>query len=552
MRLALVLGAGDDLPPAKLGVALDLGLRPREVRARLVELRLCLAFVERRENGALFHEAPALDAHARDLPVAFGGDVGGLVGGESARHLEDARQNAALDRRAMHEDGRRRRSCRRGVHARAARAAGAASAASAAARIGVSFGRVMLTSPFGPHGRSVVPDLDAPLVEERPGRTREVGQRFAVVRQRGGLGERRLREVVLPGEDEEVRREPDAVALLLGAQLRLGRGASGLRRVDALGGGVERHGGVAHLDGHALALLGERRQSLALLRVRDRDVASRDAVQDRHGDRNADRRVRKTPFSDRAEGAAEAAVQRVGHDDGPAGESERGRVRIQVAGEAAPPVRGDEVDLGQDAVPGEVRIHLALGEPALRLGDLRALRVCLGESGRKVDAASLRFRRVRRQERLVPERVGGVVEEKELEGELGALGGLLRGVEVALPPFELGERLCDVGLGKRADLDLRLRVRPAVRPASAHARCAHGWTSRRAATSDPVRALHGRDGVRDRAAQRRPCRARWSSRAMRIARRAGSTRGSAGAAGGGRCPSRCRTPGGSRIEEACS
>ena len=122
--LALVLGAGDDLPPAKLGVALDLGLRPREVRARLVELRLRLAVVERRENGALLDVGPALDAYARDLPVALGGDVGGLVGGESARHLEDARQNAALDGRAVHGDRRRRRPRRRGVRARPARAAG--------------------------------------------------------------------------------------------------------------------------------------------------------------------------------------------------------------------------------------------------------------------------------------------------------------------------------------------------------------------------------------------------------------------------------------------
>ena len=121
--LSLVLGAGDDLPFAKLGIALDLGLRPREVRARLVELRLRLAVVERRENGALFHVGPALDAYARDLPIALGGDVGGLVGGESARHLEDARQNTALDRRAVHGDRRRRRSCRRGVRARSARAA---------------------------------------------------------------------------------------------------------------------------------------------------------------------------------------------------------------------------------------------------------------------------------------------------------------------------------------------------------------------------------------------------------------------------------------------
>ncbi len=48
--LALVLGLRDDLPLAQLGVALDLGLRPREVRAGLVELRLRLPVVEGRED----------------------------------------------------------------------------------------------------------------------------------------------------------------------------------------------------------------------------------------------------------------------------------------------------------------------------------------------------------------------------------------------------------------------------------------------------------------------------------------------------------------------
>ena len=48
--LPLVLGFRDDLLLAQLGVALDLGRRPREVRAGLVELGLRLALVERGED----------------------------------------------------------------------------------------------------------------------------------------------------------------------------------------------------------------------------------------------------------------------------------------------------------------------------------------------------------------------------------------------------------------------------------------------------------------------------------------------------------------------
>ena len=147
------------------------------------------------------------------------------------------------------------------------------------------------------------------LVEERAGGACEVGQSLAVVGQRRDLREDRGGEVVLPGEDEEIRREADAVALLLGGELGLGGGAPRLRGVDALGGRLEREDRVPHLDGDALPLLREQDLRLGLRGLRDRDVALRRAVEDGHDQREPDRGVREAPLADRAERTAEAALR---------------------------------------------------------------------------------------------------------------------------------------------------------------------------------------------------------------------------------------------------
>ena len=171
--------------------------------------------------------------------------------------------------------------------------------------------------PFGLQGRGVARDLDAAVVEERAGGARVVGQGLAVVGQGGDLREDGRREVVLPRQDEEVRREADVVALLLGGELRLGGGASRLRGADALGGRVEREDGVAHVDGDELFLPPEEDLGLALLRLRDRDVALRGAVEDGDGEGEADRGVRETALADRPDERPKLPSRASGTTTGP-------------------------------------------------------------------------------------------------------------------------------------------------------------------------------------------------------------------------------------------
>ena len=56
-------------------------------------------------------------------------------------------------------------------------------------------------------------DVDAAVAQQRAGRASELGDRLAVVGQRGDFGELRQREIVLPRQHEEVGAEPDAEAI---------------------------------------------------------------------------------------------------------------------------------------------------------------------------------------------------------------------------------------------------------------------------------------------------------------------------------------------------
>src|SRR6266511_1661228 len=90
-------------------------------------------------------------------------------------------------------------------------------------------------------------DFDAPLLEQDARGAGELSLRLAVVRQRPGLGDPGVGQVVLTCQNEEVCRKTHLEALLLRVELRLGSDAGGAGRLDALARRIEREDRIADL-----------------------------------------------------------------------------------------------------------------------------------------------------------------------------------------------------------------------------------------------------------------------------------------------------------------
>ena len=265
--------------------------------------------------------------------------------------------------------------------------------------------------------------------------------------------EQRLGQVVLAGQDEEARAEACVEPLLLGAQLRLGGGLPGPRRGEALCGRLEGDGGVSHLDLHGLPCPKEPQLGLGPAGTGDGRVGAGGPVAERDSEREPDGRVGEAPLADRPPRSAQTAVDRVG--DLGRTDGERGiDPGILLAGEPAAGIGGDQVELRAGAVAGRLVLDGEALESRRGLGHLGSGRGRRDEG--RVDVGRCRrgtLRFVGRDEARRPERVGGVGEEQRLQRVLGAGGRLARGVEVTLPPFELGHRSGEVGFGERPGLD---------------------------------------------------------------------------------------------------
>src|SRR6266508_769290 len=101
-------------------------------------------------------------------------------------------------------------------------------------------------------------DFDVPLFEQDASGAGELRLRLAVVRQRRGLGDPGVGQVVLAGQDEKVGGKTDLEPLLFGVELRLCRQSRGSGRFDPLARRVEREGRVSNLG---LDLLLDRRNA---------------------------------------------------------------------------------------------------------------------------------------------------------------------------------------------------------------------------------------------------------------------------------------------------
>ena len=168
------------------------------------------------------------------------------------------------------------------------------------------------------HG--VGPPVDGPIAQQRAAGAGELGEGAPIGRGRGRVGDLGGGQVVLPRQHEERGGRAGGEAILLGAQLDLGGGAGGARRFDALAGGLERGGGVAHFDGDLDADPLARRGDLPGRALGDGDVGAGGAMAERDGQHDAGGDVGEAVQRDRFERGAERALQLLGELGGQAGE----------------------------------------------------------------------------------------------------------------------------------------------------------------------------------------------------------------------------------------
>src|SRR5713101_6776252 len=89
--------------------------------------------------------------------------------------------------------------------------------------------------------------VNATFLNQRSGGAGHLGASHPVVGQSGDLIEPRLREIVLPGQHQEVGGEPRGVSVPFRLELDLGCLAAGACRLDSLARGLERGRGIENL-----------------------------------------------------------------------------------------------------------------------------------------------------------------------------------------------------------------------------------------------------------------------------------------------------------------
>src|SRR2546426_9185126 len=124
-------------------------------------------------------------------------------------------------------------------------------------------------------------NVDAAILDQRPGGARHLGASHPVVRQSRNLIEACPGEIVLPGQNQEVRGEPRRVPVPLRLELDLGRLAPGAGRLDSLARGLERGRGVEHFRADRLSNARQIGLGLPLEATRHLGVRPRRAVSDR-------------------------------------------------------------------------------------------------------------------------------------------------------------------------------------------------------------------------------------------------------------------------------
>src|SRR5215831_9086721 len=148
-------------------------------------------------------------------------------------------------------------------------------------------------------GRRVVEDDAAPREQSSFGAV-ELRLRLAVVGQRRGLGDPGGGQIVLAGQNQKVRREARLEALLFRGELRLGGGARGSGRFDALLGGLQSEDRVANLRADLLLGGGDPERRLHGARFRGHQVRLRGPISQGKREDETRRGVRKMVLADGA------------------------------------------------------------------------------------------------------------------------------------------------------------------------------------------------------------------------------------------------------------